>query len=494
MRRFASFAIPLGCTLASLAVVAACEDDPNPVAPGFDAQAPSFDANRPPPGDSAIPDAGLPLPDADAGPLPVTVNVRSVTGAVVAGVTVVFGGATGDVLSTATTDANGLAVGLVPSGAMATVVLGTADAPRLVTVTALEPGDVIVASDFESDSNFTYVSQPEQPDGGPAGAFYYQLRTGSCSIGFFATDLNAPFTMGLTNECIGPNRKFPVVLEAYDDSFSQTGYRFKKGNDAPPDGGTVTPVFGAWSTAFNTQTVTGTNLTVDGGSYRLAYGEIADGVMKPNTAYVGFSDDGGASNAFDKAHTAFPDAVQYEIAAEVSMNVGDSFVGVATRKAAPAGDDTTNIDFMGRLPEITSSGVDAGTPKRPSIGWTPSSSLATADGTYVVMKWYEEGDAGQISGTWSFVTPSTVTSVTAPALPASVTRGPGADANYTSYGLPRVVSVEASFVNGYADFRKGAGVLSPRRNVIENTGSSMIVPPLPANGTVKFSVYTVNGD
>ena len=82
----------------------------------------------------------------------------------------------------------------------------------------------------------------------------------------------------------------------------------------------------------------------------------------------------------------------------------------------------------------------------------------------------------------------------APALPASVTRGPGASADYTSYGLPRVVSVEASFVNGYSEFRKGAGVLSPRRNVIDNTGTPMIVPPLPANGTVKFSVYTVNGD
>ena len=150
---------------------------------------------------------------------------------------------------------------------------------------------------------------------------------------------------------------------------------------------------------------------------------------------------------------------------------------------------------MGRLPEITGSGVDAGTPKRPTIGWTPSGSLAAADGTYVVMKWYEAVDAGQVTGTWTFVTPSTVTSVTAPALPASVTLGPGASADYTSYyGLPRVVTVEASFVNGYADFRKGAGVLSPRRDLIDNNGGSLIVPPLPVNGTVKFSAYTVNGD
>jgi hypothetical protein len=398
-----------------------------------------------PPTDADIPDATIP----DAGPAPVTVSVRKVTGEPVTGATVVFGACN------------------VPSGAMVTVALGTADAPRLVTITAIEPGDLIVVSDFGSDTNLTTVSLPAEPDGG-AGTYSYRLSSGGCSTFFFVGG-TPPLTNDVHPECIGPNRKFPVMLETNDDSNVPTAFQFKKGNDAPPDGGTVTPTLGAFSTTFNTQTVNGSNVVDGGGNIAVGYGEIADGVMNKSGAnIIGLDPSGGVTTSFE-GHGGFPDAVQYEVAAHVfPVGAGDGLVGAAVRKAPPAGDDTTNIDFTGHLPEITNAGVDAGTPKRPAISWTPAASLAAADGTYVIVRWYEAGDAGQISGTWSFVTPGAVTSITAPALPANLALAPGAAADYTSSGLPRVISVEASFVNGYGELRKGAGVLAPRRELIEN--------------------------
>ena len=79
-----------------------------------------------------------------------------------------------------------------------------------------------------------------------------------------------------------------------------------------------------------------------------------------------------------------------------------------------------------------------------------------------------------------------------PALPPGVTSAPGAQADF-AFNRPRVVSVEASFVNGYPEFRKGAGAIAPRTNILENN-FGMRVPALPVNGTVKFTAFTRNGD
>lgn len=488
MRRIVSFVIPLGCTVASLAAVAACEDDPNPQAADFDAQAPTFDANRPPTPDGSIPDASV--PDVDAGPAPVTVLVKTRSGQAVSGASVVFGAANGDVLQTVTSDATGTAAALVPSGAQVTVVFGNVDAPRLVTITAVEPGDVILASDLAPPTAplSPSVEIGTEPDG---GAYYYRVASGSCGSAAFGGSSSTPFlSYGVFPECIGAAGKVPVFVEADDDSFTATAYQFSKGNVAPTDGGVITPTLGAWSSSFNSQTVNVTNIVVDGGNGSvLGYGEIADGVMKPTMSYNAPAD-GGVQGVF-KGHAGYPDAVQFEAASHVYLSSAEAIVGTATREAPPAGDKTTNIDFATRLPEITSAGIDAGTPQRPAVAWTPVASLAAADGTYVIVTWYEAGDASQINGTWSFVTPANVTSVVAPKLPANIVATPGAGASFG--GIPRVVAVEASFVNGYAEFRKGAGVLAPPRAIIQNN-STMLSPPLPVNGTVKFSAYTVNGD
>lgn len=476
--------------MVSLGAVAACEDDPTPRAADFDAQAPAFDANRPPPADGGIPDTSV--PDGDAGPGAVTVNVRNPAGQPIAGATVVFGSATGDVLQSLTSDATGTVTAVVPSGSQVTVVFSTSDDARLVTITAVEPGDVIVASDLTAANAdlLGTVSVATQSDGGPS-AVTYRYSSGDCSTSAFSGD-PPPFVYGLAKDCVNAQGKLPVLAEAYGESGEPVGFQFAKNVTAPTDGGAVTPAFGAWSTAITQQTLNTTNLQLDGGSNYLAFAEIADGVMTTRSDFLPGTDAGGQSVFVH--HAGYADAVQFEVSASLFyFGPGSGLVGNVTRAPAPTANGTTNVDFATRLPEITSSAVDGGAPGRPAIIWTPAASLGAADGTYVVAHWFEPIDGGQRRGTWTFVTPPSATSLTAPALPASVTSAPGAQADFESGGITHVITVEASFVNGYGDFRRGAGVIAPRRQLLENSGG-MHVPALPVNGTVKFTAFTSNGD
>ncbi|HVH41759.1 MAG TPA: Ig-like domain-containing protein [Labilithrix sp.] len=480
LRRIGSWLLPFGSIPVALAVVAACEDGSSPNGgPDFnlDGSVPTFDAHSTP-----MPEAGT---DADAGPQLVTVRVRNGANQPVAGATVVFGSAGGDVIQALTSDATGSASLDVPSGSQVTVAFGTDTSPRLLTITAVEPGDEIIAlaSTPSYDGPSANVSIIEPPDGG-AEVSYYLHSTGEC--GTYGTP---PLEYFVDGRCTGAAGKFPVIVDGYDEGGQIVGFKFAKGLTA--DGGTVTPTFGPWSTAVTEQTIVASNLNDAGAANTVSYGEIADGVLTVTRTYVSLPDDGGTTAlATFQGRTGFPEAAQWDVTSRQYKDDGVAFVGTAVRGAAPAANATTTIDFGARLPEITESSFDAGTPARPVVSWTTSASLANADGTYVVLRWGEPIDGGDAEGSWTFVTPPGTTSVAAPALPPGL-RAPGAQASYERPA--RVVTVEASFVNGYASLRKLAGALHPSEPLIDDYGKSWL-PALPADGTVRFSAFTRSGD
>lgn len=72
-------------------------------------------------------------------------------GAPESGILVVFGDAAGAVIATETTSETGVAAHVVPGGSHVTLVMGTLQFPRLVTITDVETGDLLTAPDTGKD-------------------------------------------------------------------------------------------------------------------------------------------------------------------------------------------------------------------------------------------------------------------------------------------------------------------------------------------------------
>ncbi|HVM68624.1 MAG TPA: hypothetical protein VM204_02175, partial [Gaiellaceae bacterium] len=149
-------------------------------------------------------------------------------------------------------------------------------------------------------------------------------------------------------------------------------------------------------------------------------------------------------------------------------------------------------DFQDRLPSITGSSVDGGVaPARPSVTWTSTAPLGAADGTYVHLRWQDDVDGGLVRGSWTFVVPPSALSVVAPSLPAGTLGTPTAAA---AYQLPAgVVATDVSFVNGYGELRRAGATFAPTDHLLEDQ-FPRTAPPLPKNGSVRYSAFTVSGD
>jgi hypothetical protein len=138
--------------------------------------------------------------------------------------------------------------------------------------------------------------------------------------------------------------------------------------------------------------------------------------------------------------------------------------------------------------------VDSSQPARPSVTWTTEAgSLASADGAIAILGWTSVGDAGQaITGSWTLVGPPTVTSMQAPALPASL--GGSAPAPDASFATPAVIVVQGTFLSGYAELRAQFASIPPTSALLSGEGYRSIAPPLPTDGTLRMTTFTTNGD
>lgn len=485
MRSFLlSAAIPLACVSGALLLVAACEDDHNGFG-GFDAGAegsltPTPTSTSPTPlPDGAVPEAGSRL---------VTVRVRDRGNQPVASASVLFSNAAGDALGTVQADATGVATFAAPSGAQVTVGFGDELTPRLVTITGVEPGDDLLAADMRPGASgdsrtFRIASLPPDP---PAGSQTY-ARLGDCYENVGAP----PTSVAFSPDCSQGATTVPLVVET-TDGLVTVGWTAAKNLAPLADGGETPVTLPAWSTSTLAQTVTATNVAGAGGSFYVSFGEIASGVVLRTTEYAG--SEGAERSATFLAHPGFGEALQAgALAYDYSVSgSGMGIVGASVRAAAPTADGGVSIDWANQLPGFTSAGIDAGAPSRPYVSWTSGGSLASADGTFVILFWDEPRDAGTAQGSWTILAPPTATSVQTPALPPGFKGAPRTVPSYDD--PPRIVTVEASFVPGYAQLRAAATALSPSDGLL-NGNTSANAPALPSNGAaVRFTAYTRNND
>jgi hypothetical protein len=479
----------------SLLDTVGCTDDGKPTQPAFEAGA--FDSSIPDGStpDSGTPDSTTPDSDIDEPAIGVRVNVTRGGATPLAGITVVFQDANGAVIGTATSDNNGTVFQSVPSGSQVTALLGPADSPNLLTVMSVEPGDTIQMDqpDLKDVRDVSAVNVTALPSA-PGGTISYVARAGQNVAFPNAT----PFNIGVDPPSQN-NGRFPILVEALDDSAQPTHFVFQKSNalvpdSGVPDGGILDlAIGGSWSTPLTTVTINTTNApqTTD---FVASYGEIADGVLTAQQAY--FQVENGTHTENFRGHPGFPSSVQPEVHARVIGQTGGiSYNAIATRGAPLADGGTYDMDMTQLLPSVSASEIDstdAGTSARPSVTWTASGSMAAADGVIVRISWVGDSDAGIVYGTWTFVAPPTTTSIRAPALPASSgTYEPSGSPSFSS--IPIVAFIEGSFLPGYAQLRQAPASIPPTDSLIRDQNGA-IVPPLPVDGTLRLSAITIDGD
>lgn len=478
--------------LVPFGILAACEEESSNggIVPGPDG------------GQVVIDGAAQPAPEAsvpDAGPLPVNVVVTR-AGAPEGNVPVVFHDAAGVVIASVVTSAAGVATQLVPAGSQVTVIMGTPEAPHLLTITEVEPGDTLTAVDAPATEG-GQVSVTALPTGAPPNSNFF-ASAGRCSgnIG------NAPpLDLYVAPECQLAGT-FPVFVTARDvESGEETGFTFKKDNKVgAPDGGGLPPVqvSAPWSTAFRTHTITVTNVP-PAKSVETAFSEVASGVAKPRTEYIyNESPDAGTFQTQSPGHPGFPDFVQSEIERHDYYGQGMGVTAIATREASPAGAATTTFDFTALLPLVAEATLDGTTRDRPSITWKAEEGKAFdgADGAYVLIRWYVAENGTERNGEWTFVTPASRTTVKAPQLPTELTKfGPPADVDAGAVEVaflePAIVTlVEGTAIAGYGDFRKISASVPAAAALRWSSSGGVFIPPLPVDGTLRATAYTRNND
>jgi len=463
-----SFALLAPTSLAALAIFA-CEEDSNP--PPQTILIPETgvsDTNQPPITTDSSTDASLPdaLPDVVAdGPKPatVTMTVTSYKGPK-QNVTIVFSDATGAILESKTTGADGKATSSTATApAMVTVLGGTTDSRQLFTYTGVEGGDALSFVDQEPIVPIgTYtVTYPS-----PFPSSYRKiLSSNGCENTTFG-DVN-PGTLEIDSSCV--RQQMTVLVAAVGDGFSADDYAYKKANALPPsDGGSSSITTSAFATSSKTA-LTLLNIP-NGWEDGHEFFQIADGFGYRSTNNGSFS-----SPQYTYA-AGFADAIQ----AHVFREEGASFRIVGKRVAPVA---AMSLDFNDLLPQLTAATLDANDARRPSVTWTSASPLATAvDGGAVQLVFTGPQDANY---SWTFMVAPGATSVKAPVLPAAAEAWlPVADGGAAVYrAQPEVIFFETDLVPSYAVFRQQPGVNVDQ--YIRNRGGAA----LPQNGTIRVTRF-----
>ena len=470
MRRAIVLASPFVAALALFA----CEDSGSGGGTGgFTTEAGTFEAGPPSEG-GAVKDGAL---DAPVAPKSVTVGVVRGLGPAV-GATVVFHDAAGAVLESKVTGADGRATssdGVAP--AQASLLLGAGGNRHVITWTAVEPGDVLLARDddngIDPGGSFNVVTQGNFADG---GAVTLTASVGDCT-GFSPS---SPIPVFVGSSCTRPTAA--VLARAFGPvgNNSVLAYAFAKGKPpVPTDAGVGSVAVGPWLGATSVK-VTPKNLPSQSSASAVLY-EIADG--------LGILNETGSVTRIDPATTylvapGFADA--YQAGGRMSPNSALGSVVTIARRSAPAA--TNDIDFTGAPPAIDSATLDTTTIARPSAAWTTlgGASLATMDGGAIVVSWYDQRES---SGTWTFVVPPGSKSVKAPAMPNTaepwLPHGANDAGAAVTFQDPMVIFAEADILPGYADFRKGIGLVIPLTDGYQPDARAI----LPANGTIKLTSY-----
>ncbi len=429
----------------------------------------AFDGTIP---DGALADAAQP----EAGPRPVKVIVLK-GGVPEPAVNVVFQDANGAVVEAKATGIDGSASRVVDPGTMVTVALGSGAARQLVTVIAVQPGDVLTALDDPAEtfgSDAVSVDLPTNPPDG--GTLYYQAHSGACRS---PLSPSSPIAYAISPPDCEHAGKFPVLAIATDANALVTGFSFKKGNAIGADGGTAQVTgLSAWANVGSVN-VTATNAGTQLAS--LGYSEIANGVALTTQASV--MPAAGTATATTATYPGYADAVQFE-AGRFTAATGAylSIAMIAKRTAPPA--TAQSFDLAQLLPAMTNVVADTSVTARPAVTLTVAGTVTGADGLAVQMSWSASSvDAGRTTGQWIIVAPPTTTTVKAPAMPAALSAWlPPSGAAFDS---PAAMIVDSDRIPGYDQLRTALATF-PRPTTISPFG--VAIPPLPSDGTLRVSV------
>jgi hypothetical protein len=464
---------------------------------GIDATLSVLDGSTP---DGSASDGSTPVGDrdaghdaADAGEAGTVQIVVLSTGAPEQGVTVVFSDATGAFIAMAVTDAQGSVVQAIAAGTQVTALLSTRDAPNLVTVTGVKPGDVLKFHDgsFPGLGGTAAVTFAKfaQAD---ASVSDYTLTSGVC-----AGDTGGPagtFDYFMSGTCMNAEGQFPVLAEAIG-SAGPVAWESGKGTlNADPKGvSTVDLGAATWSTTYGTETATLLDVPATANPWMTVFEYAASdsvtavGYFSPGTTSTSF--DGGVASTFP-IHPGFGDFNQVEVdvpivdANGLSTYVIADRVG-ATTPAVPSASDT--IDLEDALPAFTSETVDATNPARPTFAWTSASPSSTAAALIVEAYWSDPSDdAGDLRyGTWTLVVPPGQTSIVLPQIPSASGFGPAAGATWP--GGNAIAAVNADAYPTYDSIRAAAADFGPLLFNLSTTTATL--PPLPANGRARLTEY-----
>lgn len=433
----------------------------------------AFEAGPSPEGAPPSVDASVTEAAAEAAaPVSVVVHVTR-AGVPAANVMVVFHDAAGSVLETKTTGADGRATstpGQAPS--QATALLGGSGLRRLLTWTAVELGDELIAEDLGPAASAGAYAVTLQGDFSDGGATRASASVGACSAKAAGTSVSIP----LDPDCARPS--VSVLATAFDTSDAPIAYAFAKAQSGPVDAGTATASVGPWLTPAAVSLTT-TNAPAQT-TFSAGLIEVSGGLGFTNASGSGFS---GGGETFGVA-PGFADAYQAEVRMTPNLVLGATLL--VAKRVAPAA--STALDLSTALPALNGASVDATDVRRPVTAWTTTggASLAATDGGSIALRWF---DAATDDRAWVFVVPPGATSVKAPVMPVAadawlpISAGDGGAAS--SFGAPEVTFVESDLLPGYPELRRDVGRIVP---LVPTTGRAARAW-LPANGTLRATSF-----
>jgi hypothetical protein len=451
-----------------LAPLAACEDSSSPSAGAFDPDGgPGFEAG-------AQPDAGPSPVDGGADvtpPAPQGVSVTVTDGKTAQpNVRVIFHDATGAVTSETKTDATGKAsIATAPS--MVTVLL-------MVNPEGIEVSNVTF-TDVADGDNLVVVGPP--PGSSPlvgnynvtftgaavvTGSSSFVTTGGQCASPFYSNAFGDPVQLSIFDDCLMPQN---ALLATASNGGTVQGFAFLKNVALPAGDVAVGPLAFA---APGTTTQKATGIPVGSQTSALLYA-VANGSSFSMDYSTGSID--MAAGVTYSTPTGFAEAYQSAIGIRDSSSGAQLLTEIVRREAVPAAGTALTFDATTVLPLVTTTTLASPTAARPDVTITPAASLATTDGGYASVRWFD--DTTQTEGSWVFVVPPTATGFKVPALPADA----AAFAPVTTSYIDSVGFVESPALPGYKEL-KLLPVPATNDPSLLDEGT-----PLPANGVVRVT-------
>lgn len=353
---------------------------------------------------------------------------------------VVFSDESGALLSTTKTAKDGSASGPMTARGMITVASSTSTG-RLLTMTAVLPGDRVIVGEREDEGgagNAICRVALTVPSAFPKAARHV------VSVGVndtAVTDATTPVTLAVMKRLV-VDGKVRAVARALDESGRPLAYShaFIDGCVQGEGGaGSVSARLPTWSTDFRTFTI-----ETSGGEHGTIEGSIT--LVPPGADAFALGMREAPLGGDAKLELLAPRPLGTRGKTKIEVKYEDGHDHAEIEEARDSLPETTKVALAERLlPRIRDAIIDGqGTP-RPSVRWSATQSLASADAIVARLAWPASREH-----VWTIVAPPDSPSrLVVPALPDELaTWRP--DARPIT---PAVGAVEASFWNGYSDVK-----------------------------------------